>query len=160
MRQVEGSMVSAEDIGELNVVDRPRLWIPLQPMDYAVATTSENIRRIIKRLCPGATPLSPNKLFGLIANELRANGVIQEVLSLGIGLPKGLPPLPGVRNGLLRLAENPSILETYPPTLGLDSTREIVATDLSKKSGIKLKPSEVMITHGAENALHVVLSKI
>lgn len=140
--------------------ERPQLWIPLRTVDYALSTRSGTIREIIQKLCPGDTPLSANKLSGLIGAQLKERGAIKEVHSLGIGLPRGLPELPGVKEGLLNVASNPRILETYPPTLGLDSTREVVAESLTRKSGKQIQASEVAITHGAENALHVVLSTI
>lgn len=84
----------------------------------------------------------------------------ENVFDLSLGNPVMEPP-PEFYRELRRLAENPIPgMHRYMPNAGLPETREAVAAQISRETGLKFTVNEIVMTCGAGGALNVVMNTI
>ncbi len=104
---------------------------------------------------PLAEQLEPEGAFVYLdlAAEARRKGI--DVVSFGIGQPDFLPPREVV--DAVKEALDRGFIR-YISTLGLPELREGIASYVSEKYGVDVKPSEVAVTVGAKAALYMTIS--
>jgi aspartate aminotransferase len=104
---------------------------------------------------PLAEQLEPEGAFVYLdlAAEARRKGI--DVISFGIGQPDFLPPREVV--DAVKEALDRGFIR-YISTLGLPELRERIASYVSEKYGVDVKPSEVAVTVGAKAALYMTIS--
>lgn len=104
---------------------------------------------------PLAEQLEPEGAFVYLdlAAEARRKGI--DVISFGIGQPDFLPPREVV--DAVKEALDRGFIR-YISTLGLPELRERIASYVSEKYGVDVKPSEVAVTVGAKAALYMAIS--
>jgi aspartate aminotransferase len=104
---------------------------------------------------PLAEQLEPEGAFVYLdlAAEARRKGI--DVISFGIGQPDFLPPREVV--DAVKEALDKGFIR-YISTLGLPELRERIASYVSEKYGVDVKPSEVAVTVGAKAALYMTIS--
>jgi aspartate aminotransferase len=102
-----------------------------------------------------AEQLEPEGAFVYLdlAAEARRKGL--DVISFGIGQPDFLPPRE-VIEATKEALDKGNI--RYISTLGLPELREKIASHISEKYGVDVKPSEVAVTVGAKAALYMSIS--
>ncbi|MBI4298683.1 MAG: pyridoxal phosphate-dependent aminotransferase [Chloroflexi bacterium] len=84
----------------------------------------------------------------------------EKVFDLSLGNPIMEPP-PEFRRELKRLAESPLPgMHRYMPNAGYSETRQAVAEQLRKETGLGYSANEVIMTVGAGGALNVVLKTL
>jgi aspartate aminotransferase len=104
---------------------------------------------------PLAEQLEPEGAFVYLdlAAEARRKGI--DVISFGIGQPDFLPPREVV--DAVKEALDRGFIR-YISTLGLPELRERIASYVSEKYGVDVKPTEVAVTVGAKAALYMAIS--
>ena len=104
---------------------------------------------------PLAEQLEPEGAFVYLdlAAEARRRGI--DVISFGIGQPDFLPPREVVEAAKEALDRG---YIRYISPLGLPELRERIASHVSEKYGVDVKPSEVAVTVGAKAALYMAIS--
>jgi len=104
---------------------------------------------------PLAEQLEPEGAFVYLdlAAEARRKGI--DVISFGIGQPDFLPPREVV--DAVKEALDKGFIR-YISTLGLPELRERIASYVSEKYGVDVKPTEVAVTVGAKAALYMTIS--
>jgi len=114
------------------------------------------LRRTSRRI--SSIPPSSHRILVSIAEKLHREG--KTIYNFSAGQP-GLPPAKEV---LERLAEellnNSFHYSRYIETKGIYELREAISHDLREKEGIDAKPDDILITTGASEALHLILSVI
>ena len=92
--------------------------------------------------------------------ELKKRYGEERVFDLSLGNPVVEPPEP-FRKELLRLAREPVRgMHRYMPNAGYPETREAVAAQLRKETGLSFTMDEVVMTCGAAGGMNVVLKSI
>lgn len=104
---------------------------------------------------PLAEQLEPEGAFVYLdlAAEARRKGI--DVVSFGIGQPDFSPPREVIEATKEALDKGHI---RYISTLGLPELRERIASYVSEKYGVDVKPSEVAVTVGAKAALYMTIS--
>ncbi len=100
---------------------------------------------------------APNGIRSLFAYGMERKAQIgaDKVFDYSIGNPS-VPAPTEVADCIRRLLdEDPVLLHSYSASPGMMSTRQAVASHISRNFGIDAKPDQVYITHGASSALAI-----
>ena len=92
--------------------------------------------------------------------ELKKKFGINNVYDFSLGNPNLDPPDIFFENLKKLEKNNESNIHGYMPNSGFESTRNAVASKLSKESGSNLGPEDIVMTVGAAGALNVILHSI
>jgi len=103
------------------------------------------------RLASRMASLEPSATLAMAARAgaMKAAGV--DVIDLSVGEPDFPTPQHICHAGEVAIASGKT---KYTPAAGIPALREAVAADYSRRSGLEVTPSQVIVSNGAKHSLH------